>query len=65
MAKRRVAYSFSKAEISLEEGKYVITEYSKDDTESYSLSDILDGFIGVDSITLTISSDDTVTAIGE
>ena len=65
MAKITKKYSFSKAEISYENGKYTITEIGKDDSTDYDLTSVLDSFIGLSGITLTIGVDDEVPSVEE
>ena len=65
MAKKSIKVAFSKATISFENGKYTITEISKDDTNSYDLSAVLDSFIGLDGVSLSIGVDDEVPAVTE
>lgn len=57
MAKLQKKYSFSKANITLENGKYIITEYDKENTADYNLSDILGEFLDKDGVVLSISID--------
>ena len=57
--------AFSKASISFEDGKYTITEITKDDSTDYDLSAVLDSFIGQEGISLSISTDDDVPAVTE
>ena len=63
MAKLSRKYCFSKGEISLVDDKYIITEVSKDSAEEYNLSDVLDSFVGLAGVSLSISVDDEVPAI--
>lgn len=65
MAKITKKYSFSKAEISYENGKYTITEIGKDDSTDYDLTSVLDSFIGLSGITLSIGVDDEVPSVTE
>lgn len=46
MAKRSVSFSFRNAEISKENGRYIITEFVDDSTVSNSLSLLLDNLQG-------------------
>lgn len=57
MAKLQKKYSFSKANITLENGKYIITEYDKDNTADYNLTDILNEFLAKDGVVLSIGID--------
>lgn len=65
MAKIIRKYSFSKATISFEDGKYIITEINKEDSTDYNLSAVLDSFIGLDGVSLSIGVDDEVPAVTE
>ena len=47
--------SFSKAIISKEDGKYIITEIGKDDSREYDLSEILDNWLEIEDVKITIS----------
>ena len=47
--------SFSKAIISKEDGKYIITEVGKDDSREYNLSEILDNWLEIEDVKITIS----------
>lgn len=55
MAKIQKKYSFKDANISFDEGKYIITEISNDSSVDYNLSDVLNEFLNLDNATLTIS----------
>ncbi len=57
MAKIQCKYSFSNAVITKENGKYVITEYDKEDTRSYDLSDVLDDLLDKDGVSLVAGID--------
>lgn len=63
MAKNSFKTSFSKAQITVEDGKYIITEYNKDDTKAYDLSEVLDGLVGVEGLSLSINKDTELTPI--
>ena len=65
MAKKSTKVAFSKATITLENGKYTITEITKDDSTDHDLSAVLDSFIGQEGISLSISTDDDVPAVTE
>lgn len=47
--------SFSKAIISKENGKYIITEIGKDDSREYDLSEVLDNWLEIEDVKITIS----------
>lgn len=65
MAKITKKYSFSKAELSFDDGKYTITEIGKDDSTDYNLSAVLDSFVGQSGISLSIGIDDEVPSVEE
>lgn len=64
MAKVQKKYSFSKASITLENGKYIISEVGKDDIIEYNLSDILNEFLDKDGVVLSIGIDTEPVGIG-
>ena len=65
MAKKSTKLAFSKATITFENGKYTITEITKDDSTDYDLSAVLDSFVGLEGVSLSISTDDDVPAVTE
>lgn len=65
MAKITKKYAFSKGTITFENGKYTITEIGKDDSTDYDLSAVLDSFIGLEGVSLSIGVDDEVPAVTE
>ena len=65
MAKKSTKVAFSKATITFENGKYTITEITKDDSTDYDLRAVLDSFIGQEGISLSIGVDDDVPAVTE
>ena len=65
MAKKSTKVAFSKATITFENGKYTITEITKDDSTDYDLSAVLDSFIGQEGISLSSGVDDDVPAVTE
>ena len=65
MAKKSTKVAFSKATITFENGKYTITEITKDDSTDYDLSAVLDSFIGQEGISFSIGVDDDVPAVTE
>ena len=65
MAKKITKVAFSKASITFENGKYTITEINKDDSTDYDLSAVLDSFVGLEGISLSIGVDDDVPAVTE
>lgn len=65
MAKIKKTYAFSKGTITYENGKYIITEIGKDDSIDYDLSAVLDSFIGLQGVSLSIGVDNEVPEISE
>ena len=65
MAKKITKVAFSKASITFENGKYTITEIGKDDSTDYDLSAVLDSFVGLEGVSLSIGVDDDVPAVTE
>lgn len=65
MAKKSTKVAFSKATITFENGKYTITEITKDDSTDYNLSAVLDSFVGLEGVSLSIGVDDDVPAVTE
>lgn len=60
MAKLTKKYSFKGATLSKSGEKYILTEISKDDSQDYNLSAILDAMIGTEGISFSIGADDEV-----
>ena len=66
MAKLTKKYSFKGATLSKDSnGKYVLTEISKDDSQDYNLSAILDAMVGTEGISFSIGEDDEVPPMDE
>lgn len=65
MAKKSTKVAFSKATITFENGKYTITEITKDDSTDYNLSAVLDSFVGLEGVSLSIGVDDDVPEMSE
>lgn len=65
MAKITRKYSFSKGLITFENGKYTITEVGKDESADYDLSSVLDSFVGLEGVSLSIGIDDNVPELTE
>lgn len=57
MAKIQRKFGFSNAVITKENDVYMITEYGKDDTCTYNLSEVLDEFLDKDGVSLSIGVD--------
>lgn len=62
MAKKSISLQFTNAELSIENGKYILTETSKDDTKSYSLSTFLDSLIGQE-VSLSLKNTNDIESI--
>lgn len=65
MAKITRKYSFSKGLITFENGKYTITEVGKDESTDYDLSSVLDSFVGLEGVSLSIGVDDNIPEMTE
>lgn len=57
MAKIQRKFGFSNAVITKENNIYMITEYGKDETYTYNLSEVLDEFLDKDGVSLNIGID--------
>lgn len=61
MAKLTKKYDFSNADLLKDkDGRYILTEIKKDDSADYDLTSVLDSFIGLSGIKLSISIDDGI-----
>lgn len=61
MAKITKKFSFTKGNLTkTEDGRYVLTEISKDDSTDYDLTTVFDEFVGDDGISLSIGVDDEI-----
>lgn len=65
MAKKTTEIVFSTGEISVQNGRYIITEIDKDGSIDYDLSSVLDSFVGVQNVSLSINATDEVSDISE
>ena len=65
MAKKSIKINFTKSIISKENEKYTITEINKDSSADYNLNSILDSFVGLSGVSLSIGVDDDVPAVTE
>lgn len=65
MAKKSISVRFSNATLTVEEGKYIITEIKKDDSTDYDLSEILNALDGSSDLSISITSEDVVEPISE
>ena len=66
MAKISKKYVFSKAEISKDDdGKYIISEIGKDEIIDYDFATVLDSFIGLSGVSISIGVDDEMSKINE
>lgn len=57
MAKQSLNTTFKNAEITEEDGVFTITEYNKDDTKTYNLTEILKNHIGMEGLSIRIAKD--------
>ena len=57
MAKESRNISYQKATITEENGIFMITEYLKDETKVYNLTDKLKEYVNVDGLSLKIAKD--------
>lgn len=57
--------AFSTGEISVQNGRYIITEIDKDSSIDYDLSSILDNLVGTQNVSLSINAADEVPEIKE
>lgn len=60
MAKKTIKYSFSKATLSKENDRYIITEINKDDSETFDFSALLDSVLETSGLSISLNSDDTI-----
>ncbi len=61
MAKLTKKYDFSNADLLTDkDGRYILTEIKKDGSADYDLTSVLDSFIGLSGIKLSISIDDGI-----
>lgn len=65
MAKKTTEIVFSTGEISVQNGRYIITEIDKDGSIDYDLSSVLDSFVGMQNVSLSINATDEVSDISE
>ncbi len=56
MAKKTINLNYSNASLTNEEGQYILTETTKDDTKTYNLTTVLDSIIGLEGVTITIKT---------
>lgn len=65
MAKKTTKIAFSTGEISVQNSRYIITEIDKDGSIDYDLSSVLDSFVGMQNVSLSINATDEVSDISE
>lgn len=65
MAKKTTKIAFSTGEISVQNGRYIITEIDKDGSIDYDLSSVLDSFVRMQNVSLSINATDEVPDISE
>ena len=57
MAKEVKTLGFNKSVITEEDGRFIITEYTKDDTLVYDLSEKIREWIGIEGVSVTFKQD--------
>lgn len=60
MAKITKKYSFSKGDLTKDGDEFILTEISKDSSSEYNLSSVLNEFVGLSGVNITISIDDEI-----
>lgn len=65
MAKKSISIKFTKATLSKENDKYIVTEITKDDSTDYNFSAILDSLEGSEGLSITITSEDNIQPVGD
>lgn len=65
IAKKSISIRFSNATLTVEDGKYIITEIKKDDSTDYDLSTILNLLDGSSNLSISITSEGVVEPIDE
>ena len=58
IAKKAVNVSYTNAELTVDEGNYILTETTKDDTKIYNLSELLNSLAGNENISVTVKTVD-------
>ena len=56
MAKKTVNLNYSNASLTTEDGQYILTETTKDDTKVFNLTSVLDSIIGLEGVSITIKT---------
>lgn len=57
MAKQSLNTTFKNAEITEEDGIFTITEYNKDDTKTYNLTEILKNHLNIEGLSIRMAKD--------
>ena len=65
MAKITKKYAFAKGVITKTDDKYVITEIGKDDSTDYDLTAVLDGFVSLEGVSLSIGVDNEIPVLND
>ena len=64
MAKKKISYSFKNATITRDDnGRFILTEYTKDDVSVYNLSELLNDTLEIEGVSLSLSSEENVPSI--
>ena len=64
MAKKKISYSFKNATITRDDnGRFILTEYTKDDVSVYNLSELLNDTLEIEGVSLSLSSEKNVPSI--
>lgn len=66
MAKKKLSFSFSKGIIEKNvSGKFIFTEISKDEEITYDLQSTLESLLGVEGVSISISTEDIIPMVDE
>lgn len=66
MAKKKLSFSFSKGIIEKNvSGKFIFTEISKDEETTYDLQSTLESLLGVEGVSISISTEDIIPMVDE
>lgn len=66
MAKKKLSFSFSKGIIEKDiNGKLIFTEINKDEETTYNLQSTLESLLGVEGVSINISTEDIIPMVNE
>lgn len=66
MAKKKLSFSFSKGVIGKDiNGKFIFTETIKDEETTYNLQSTLEALIGIEGVSISIGTEDTIPTVDE